>query len=159
MTGLEVFYAALAEKLEHLARMEANLHYTHGRVLSWWRDDRPFSEWSEEQQEILSAFKVRFSELQDHLASAMKLIAQVEGEDTRRFTYVVNYMEQLGILPDMNAWFQARELRNKATHDYSSPDQDKRRHFGDLLACVEGLYQANQAIKSFVEQHYLKRKS
>lgn len=152
-------YIALEEKLGHLARMEANLRYTHGKVLSWWRDEGPFSALSLDQLETLSAFKSRFAELQDHLGSAMKLIADIENEDTRMFTYVINYMEQLDILPSMDTWLQARDLRNKATHDYSAPDEDKLRHFSDLLACTPDIYRTYTSLKLFVEQHYLNRKS
>jgi len=152
-------YAALADKLIHLARMDANLRYTHGKVLTWWRDEGPFSGFSPDQLETLAAFKSRFAELQDHLGSAMKLIAEIENEDTRRFTYVVNYMEQLEIIPSMDAWLDTRELRNKATHDYSAPDEDKLRHFSELLAHTQELYQTYTSMKLFVEHHYLNRKT
>jgi hypothetical protein len=151
-------FAALAEKLAHLARMDANLRYTHGKVLAWWSDERLFSALSPDQLEILSAFKSRFAELQDHLGSAMKLIAEIENEDTRLFTYVINYMEQLEILPSMEAWLKARDLRNKATHDYSAPDEDKLRHFSELLAYTPDLYRTYVSLKAFVEHHYLNRK-
>lgn len=150
-------YAALAEKLRHLERMDANLRYTHAKVQGWWRNDVKFSELSPDQTEVLAAFKSRFAELQDHLGSAMKLIAELENEDTRRFSYVVNYMEQLEIIPSMDDWLRMRDLRNKATHDYSMPDEDKLRHFGDLLAMTPGLYQARAAMKQFVEHNYLNR--
>jgi len=151
-------FDALVEKLAHLDRMEANLRYTHGKVLAWWSDEGSFSGLSPDQLEILSAFKSRFAELQDHLGSAMRLIAEIEGEDTRRFTYVVNYMEQLEIVPSMETWLSARELRNKATHDYSVPDEDKLRHFSALLAYTPDLYQTYASLKLFVERNYLNRK-
>jgi hypothetical protein len=150
-------HAALAEKLSHLERMDANLRYTHGKVLAWWRDEGPFSALSADQLESLSAFKSRFAELQDHLGSAMRLIAEIENEDTRLFTYVINYMEQLEILPSMDSWIEARDLRNKATHDYSAPDEDKLRHFSALLACTPDLYRTYASLKEFVEHHYLNR--
>lgn len=138
--------------------MDANLRYTHAKVLSWWRDDGVFSALTLDQQEVLSAFKSRFAELQDHLGAAMKLIAEIENEDTRLFTYVVNFMEQSGIIPSMDAWLKARELRNKATHDYSVPDEEKVRHFSELLALTPDLYETHASLKTFVEQHYLNRK-
>ena len=150
-------FAALADKLTSRARMEASLRYTHGKVQRWWRAQGPFSALTQDQLEILSAFKARFAELQDHLGSAMKLIAEIENEDTRRFTYVANYMEQLEILPSVATWLNARELRNKATHDYSAPDEEKLRHFNELLALTPQLYETYAALEAFVEQHYLNR--
>ncbi len=156
-SGLDGLFKALTEKLGHLERMVANLRHTHGKVLGWWRDDATFSAWTPDQLEILAAFKSRFAELQDHLGSAMRLIAQIENEDIRMFTYVVNYMEQIGILTDMDVWLEARDLRNQATHDYSASDADKQRHFSALLACTPLFYQTYTSLKSFVEQHYLDR--
>ena len=99
--------APLLEKLEQLRRMRTNLSYSHGKVEAWWSNDLVFSEISAEQRMHLSAFKADFSELQDHLGAAMKLIALIEEENTLQFTYVLNYMEQLGVLPDMESWMDA----------------------------------------------------
>lgn len=147
--------AALAEKLVFLEKMRGHLRYTYDKVTEWWRDDLSLDHLSEDQLLLLAAFKARFAELQDHLSSTMKLIAEVEQEDTRRFTYVVNYMEQLGIVEDMPTWFNVRELRNKATHDYSASDADKTAHFVKLLACVPYLFKTLDALKQFIERSYL----
>jgi hypothetical protein len=151
-------FDALAEKLGHIERMADHLRYSHGKVVSWWREQMPWADLTPDRLEVLAAFKARFAELQDHLGSAMRLIAEIEGEDTRLFTYVVNYMEQLGIVPDMEGWLRVRELRNKATHDYSASDRGRSRHFSELLAMTPDLYRTQEAIKQFVERNYLNRK-
>lgn len=63
----------------------------------------------------------------------MRLVARIEGEDTARFTYVINYMTQFGILDDMENWQAVRELRNAAAHDAAADAAAKIRHFEQLL--------------------------
>ncbi len=146
--------ADLRDKLGLLEKMKNNLTYSCNKVSQWWRVDMPFDGWSDDKSESLAALKGRFAELQDHLASAMKLIALIEGEDTTRFTYVLNYMAQLGILDDMDEWLAIRDLRNAAAHDYSATEADKSLHFHRLLQNSDYLFQTLDSLKRFVATAY-----
>lgn len=150
--------ASLLEKLEQLRRMRRNLAYSQGKVAQWWETAIEFSAITDEQRMHLSAFKADFSELQGHLGAAMRLIALIEEENTQLFTYVLTYMEQLGILSDMDDWLDVRRLRNQAAQDYSSSDQEKRQHFQMLLGQAAYLNQVLSALETFVDKHYLNRK-
>jgi len=148
--------AALHEKMRHLEKMRNHLVYSRGDVAEWWSCDTPFGDWSERQLASLVAFKSRFAELQDHLASAMRMIAAIENEDTRMFSYVINYMEQIGVLEDMLEWQKVRDLRNAATHDYSEEDKIKAQHFECLLQDTTYLLGVFERMKGFVANHYSK---
>lgn len=152
-------FLALGEKRVQLAKMAAHLRFSYDKVAAWLRPDAVFDTFDETQLEALAAFKARFAELQDHLGSAMKLIAEVEEEDTRRFTYVVNYMEQIGIVASLDGWMDARERRNRATHDYASSDAEKLQRFIELHAATPELLKTHAALAAFVERNYLNRKS
>lgn len=84
----------------------------------------------------------------------MKLIATIEGEDTRLFTYVLNYMVQLEIITDMNDWQAVRGLRNTATHDYSESEAAKAKHFDGLLQYTNYLYETEESLANFVARTY-----
>ena len=147
---------ALRDKLKQLQKMRRNLAYSHDKIVGWWRLDASFDGWNDEQLESLAAFKGRFAEFQDHLASAMKLIANIEGEDTRMFTYVLNYMVQLGIIFYVDEWQSLRSLRNMATHDYSESEETKALHFGGLLGHTHYLYETLERLERFVAMAYPK---
>ena len=87
----------------------------------------------------------------------MKFIANIEGEDTRQFTYVLNYMVQLGILTDMDEWLAVRSLRNAATHDCSEPGGVKAMHFDSLLQHTFYLYKTLDSLVSFSAKAYPKK--
>lgn len=150
------FIEALRDKLRQLQKMRRNLAYSHDKIVGWWQIDADFDGWNEEQLESLAAFKGRFAEFQDHLASAMKLIANIEGEDTRMFTYVLNYMVQLGIIAGINEWQALRTLRNTATHDYSESDKTKAAHFYSLLQQTHYLYETLDRMEHFAALNYPK---
>lgn len=145
---------ALREKIDQLQKMRRHLAYSHNKIMGWWQTDANFDGWSDDQLESLAAFKGRFAEFQDHLASAMKFIANIEGEDTRQFTYVLNYMVQLGILHGMDEWLAVRGLRNTATHDYSASEKTKALHFHSLLAHTHYLYDTLDRLERFAATAY-----
>ena len=150
----EELLAPLHEKLRHLEKMRRHLLYSQTEVQSWWKVSDPFDEISDPHLTSLTAFKARFAEMQDHLAAAMRLIANIENEDTRLFSYVLNYMEQIEILDNMAAWQKVRHLRNTATHDYSDAEEVKSQHFEELLQSTPYLLSVFDTIKQFVLTHY-----
>ncbi len=145
---------ALREKLGHLGRMREHLEYSRSKIVVWWRVDQSFDLWSPDQLETLAAFKSRFAEMQDHLASAMKLIAAIEEEPTEAFSYVLNSMVKLGILESDDEWRNIRNLRNAAVHDYSASEQDKALHYHGLLQYTDFLLQVHSDIKGFALRVY-----
>lgn len=145
---------ALREKLGHLGRMRAHLEYSRSKIVAWWRVDQSFDLWSPDQLETLAAFKARFAEMQDHLASAMKLIAAIEEEPTEAFSYVLNSMVKLGLLQSDDEWRDIRNLRNAAVHDYSASEQDKALHYHGLLQHTDFLLQVHSDIKGFAARVY-----
>ena len=145
---------ALRERIAHLEKMRSHLAYSYEKVSAWWRVDQDFDTWDADRLESLAAFKVRFAELQDHLGSAMNLIAKIENENVDRFTYVLNYMVKLAILDSMEEWQAIRDLRNAATHDYSASEAEKALHFHRLLQNEDYLIQTFDSLKRFVAMAY-----
>lgn len=124
--------ALLQAKLAHLARMREYLAYSLGqieRILTApdWRMLTP------DQHESLAAFRVRFSEFQEHLGKAMRAVAIEEEQDIERFGTVLAFMERLGVLDSAEHWKLIRELRNAVNHEYEE-DSARLREFFCLLA-------------------------
>ncbi|MGZ8257386.1 MAG: hypothetical protein ACXWTX_06420 [Gallionella sp.] len=149
---------ALHEKMAHLIKMRGHLEYSRTKIRAWWSVGKNFDEWSDEQLESLAAFKARFCELQDHLASCMKMIAKIENQETTVFTHVLNYMVKLYILDSIEQWQETRALRNTATHDYSASEETKAVHFHTLLAHTDYLLAAMDALQKFAANTYPKNK-
>ena len=67
----------LAKQLTHLKQMRKYLEYSEQRV----QHILPITNWQDlslEQHETLAAFRVRFSEFQEHLGKTMRAIAVEE---------------------------------------------------------------------------------
>lgn len=140
--------------MAQLQKMRRHLAYSHNKIMPWWRVDANFGGWSEAQLESLAAFKGRFAEFQDHLASAMKLIATIEEESTKQFTHVLNYMVELYILENAQEWMEVRDLRNAAIHDYSEPEEVKAVHFHRLLQKTDYLFETLDKLQHFATAAY-----
>ncbi len=84
----------------------------------------------------------------------MNMVANIENQDTRAFTYVLNYMTQMGVLNNIGDWQKIRDLRNAATHDYTEPDAVKAQHFDQLLMQANFLYAVLQKLKQFISLTY-----
>jgi len=81
----------------------------------------PIRDWavlSPEQHESLAAFRVRFSEFQEHLGKTMRAIAIEEEENPEPFGAVLAFMEKLGSLDTTEHWKLIRDLTNSVNHEY-----------------------------------------
>lgn len=105
------------KKIEQLQRMAGYLVWSLDQV----RVFVPIRDWAAltaEQHESLAAFRIRFSEFQEHLGKAMRAVAIEEEENCEPFGAVLAFMEKLGILDSTAHWKLIRELRNAVNHEY-----------------------------------------
>eukprot|EP01034_Spumella_vulgaris_P024150 gene24150-30462_t len=70
-----------------------------------------------DQHETLAAFRIRFSEYQEHMGKTMKAVAVEEEKPSEPFTAVLLYMEKLGCIDSVDRWKDIRELRNGVNHE------------------------------------------
>ena len=87
----------IARQLAHLQRMREYLTYSTQRA----QRILPITNWralSLEQHETIAAFRVRFSEFQEHLGKTMRAVAIGEEVEAERFGSVLAFMEKLGVL-------------------------------------------------------------
>lgn len=118
-------------KLDHLQRMQTYLSWSVDRL----RKIVPIEDWAaltEEQHESLAAFRVRFSEFQEHLGKAMRAVAIEEEVKPEPFGAVLAFMEKLEVLDSVEHWKLIRELRNSVNHDYEE-NVDRLSDFFRLL--------------------------
>lgn len=93
----------IARQLAHLQRMREYLAYSTQRA----QRILPVTNWrtlNAEQHETLAAFRVRFSEYQEHLSKAMRAVAIEEEVEAERFGSVLAFMEKLGVLESAERW-------------------------------------------------------
>ena len=120
-------------KLEHLARMREYLQYSMSQVepillLKDWAGLSP------DQHESLAAFRVRFSEFQEHLGKTMRSVAIEEEQDVDRFGPVLAFMERLKVIDSSDHWKLIRELRNAVNHEY----EDDGARLAEFFALMVG---------------------
>jgi hypothetical protein len=76
---------------------------------------------SKNDRRLLDQFAYRYTRLQDDMgAKLMPAVLRVLGEDIARMSAIDRFarLEQLGWLPDAQAWNVLRHIRNEFTHDY-----------------------------------------
>jgi hypothetical protein len=118
----------ILRKLDHLERMAGYLEWSLGQVKAFV----PIGDWSaltSEQHESLAAFRIRFSEFQEHIGKAMRAVAIEEEENHEPFGAVLAFMEKLGILDATEHWKLIRELRNAVNHE----DEDNPARLSDFF--------------------------
>ena len=141
------------KKIEHLRRMRNYLDYSLEQTLLLM----PISDWHQlkpAHHETLAAFRVRFSEFQEHLGKIMRAIAREEEQSTEPFSFVLLYMEKLGILDTVEHWKMIRELRNAVNHDYEENEQRLSEFFMALTKAAPELYAWFNCIIEFCESSY-----
>lgn len=122
----------LQAKLAHLSKMRDYLAYSL-RQISPLLAHPDWTLLSDGQHESMAAFRVRFSEFQEHLGKAMRAVAIEEEKDVDRFGAVLAFMERLQVLDSAEHWKLIRELRNAVNHEYED-DTPRLAEFFALMA-------------------------
>jgi hypothetical protein len=145
--------ALIRKKLDHLARMREYLAYSLGQI----QQLLPVQDWSgllPDQHESLAAFRVRFSEFQEHMGKTMKAVALEEEKPAEPFTAVLLYMEKLGCLDSVERWKEIRELRNAVNHEYEDDPKTLHAFFEAMLACAPELLRWHDQLQAFCHKTY-----
>jgi len=145
--------AALYAKLDQLGRMAGHLEYSHNKAAAWL-PRATLAGLEPDQLESLAALKGRYSEMQDHLAAAMRLVARIEEVNADAFTYVVNFMEKIGVIPSAADWNEARALRNDAAHAYSEQAEEQGEFFNQVFQKTPFLFETLAALGNFCRRTY-----
>ncbi len=145
--------ALIRKKLEHLARMREYLRYSIGQVeillpITDWQALQP------DQHETLAAFRIRFSEYQEHMGKTMKAIAVEEEKPSEPFTAVLFYMEKLGCIDSVDRWKDIRELRNAVNHEYEDDPSVLHEFFAQMVQSAPELLHWHDQLNAFCNATY-----
>jgi hypothetical protein len=143
----------LAKQLTHLEQMRKYLEYSEQRV----QRILPITNWQDlsfEQHETLAAFRVRFSEFQEHLGKTMRAIAIEEEVEAERFGAILAFMEKLGIIETTERWKLIRELRNAINHEYEEDAERLAQFFLETLQATPELFDYFQRLLTFCADTY-----
>jgi hypothetical protein len=117
----------------------------------------PITNWralSLEQHETLAAFRVRFSEFQEHLGKTMRAVAIEEEVEAERFGSVLAFMEKLGVLESAERWKLIRELRNAVNHEYEEDADRLTQFFTEIVKATPELFGDHQRLLDFCAKAY-----
>jgi hypothetical protein len=145
--------ALIWKKLDHLARMRDYLSYSISQVtallpIADWRALQP------DQHETLAAFRIRFSEYQEHMGKTMKAVAVEEEKTSEPFTAVLLYMEKLGCISSVDRWKDIRELRNAVNHDYEDDPVVLHEFCDQMIQAAPDLLAWHEQLNSFCQATY-----
>ncbi len=143
----------IERQLGHLQRMREYLAYSTQRV----QPILPINNWralSLEQHETLAAFRVRFSEFQEHLGKTMRAVAIEEEIEVERFGSVLAFMEKLGVLESTERWKIIRELRNAVNHEYEEDADRLTQFFTEMVKATPELFEHHQRLLDFCVKAY-----
>jgi hypothetical protein len=145
--------ALIWKKLDHLVRMRDYLSYSIAQVeallpIQNWQALQP------DQHETLAAFRIRFSEYQEHMGKTMKAVAVEEEKPSEPFTAVLLYMEKLGCIDSVDRWKDIRELRNAVNHEYEDDPAVLHEFFEQMIQTAPELLRWHDQLTAFCQNTY-----
>lgn len=143
----------ISKQLTHLLRMREYLEYSFTRC----NDIFPISNWKTpnlEKHEKLAAFRVRFSEFQEHLGKTMRALAIEEEIDVDRFGSVLAFMEKVDVLESAERWKIIREIRNAINHEYEEDEAKLTQFFKEMLKVTPELFDIHLKLVHFCQEAY-----
>ena len=117
----------------------------------------PITDWkalTAENHEALAAFRVRFSEFQEHMGKAMRAVAIEEEKDVEPFTGVLLYMEKLQVIDSAEAWKQLRALRNAINDEYEENPFRLAQFFQTIAGSIPDLLEWDERLRLFCNKNY-----
>jgi hypothetical protein len=102
--------------------------------------------------ERLAAINERFGKLQDLLASTMRHLCALSGENTETFLRVASFCHKAGILSSMEAWQACRSPRNRAAHAYDTDYTETAGHFNAMQAQIGFLTDTVTRLSAYVRE-------
>ena len=145
--------ALIWKKLDHLGRMREYLSYSIAQVAALL----PIQNWQAlqpDQHETLAAFRIRFSEYQEHMGKTRKAIAVEEEKPSEPFTAVLLYMEKLGCIDSVDRWKDIRELRNAVNHEYEDDPSVLHEFFTQMVQSAPELLHWHEQLNAFCKATY-----
>jgi len=130
----------IAGKLRHLRRMRQYLAHSHNNLISRGIVGKPISALTLTESEVLAAFRMRFSEFQEHLGKLLRAIAQEEEVEITGFSDVLAFAEKADILVSADDWKKARDVRNQINHEYEENEQVLAPLIAEMANCVTTLF-------------------
>lgn len=130
----------IAGKLRHLRRMREYLVHSHGNLLAQGIVGKPVLSLTLQESEILAAFRMRFSEFQEHLGKLLRAIAQEEEVEITGFSDVLAFAEKAEILASADDWKKARDVRNQINHEYEENERVIAPLIREMANCVPTLF-------------------
>ena len=143
----------IARQLNHLQRMRHYLEHSYRRCDEIF----PVTNWQEmsmEQHEMLAAFRVRFSEFQEHMGKTMRAVAIEEEVDAERFGSVLAFMEKLGVLDSVERWKMIREIRNSVNREYEEDAVRITEFFSEMFSAMPELFACHDKLFAFCNDAY-----
>ena len=143
----------LHRRLDQLDRMRGYLKYS----LEQLKLLLPIRDWkalTAENHEALAAFRVRFSEFQEHMGKAMRAVALEEEHEVEPFSGVLLYMEKLEVIDSADAWKQLRALRNAINHEYEENPLRLAEFFQTVAASIPSLLEWYDRLRKFCKSTY-----
>ena len=129
----------IAKRIAHLERMRAYLAYSSGRMRAVSIPDKNLQNLTDEDAEILAAFRARFAEYQEHIGKLLKAIALEEGVKVVGMSDVLAFAEKAGIIESERDWREPRDVRNAINHEYEEDAKALSVLVGEMLNLVEPL--------------------
>jgi hypothetical protein len=144
------------KKLEHLARMRADVDHSVGKMcgplLKIQRED--IEGLTPDERETISAFTKRFGDYQEQIGKTMRGIAIEEESAINPFGAILALMEKLDILSSAEKWKEVRELRNQASHEYEDDAAELFQILNNMVENAPFLVGIHTKMQEFVDQNY-----
>ena len=144
----------IANKLAHLEKMRNYLAYSGRRMSGAKIPAKSLTALSDEEAEILAAFRARFSEYQEHVGKLLKSIALEEGVKVVGMSDVLAFAEKAGLLENEQDWKEPRDVRNAINHEYQEDAKVLAVLVAEMLKLVEPLMAMHRRAEQYCYEKF-----
>lgn len=122
----------IKDKLGHLSKMRGYLAYSLSLMIDGNVASKDISNLSDADANTFAAFRMRFSEYQEHIGKLIKAIAIDQDVKIVGRSDLTAFAEKVGILKSEDDWNIPRNIRNDINHSYID-DADELRELTEKM--------------------------
>lgn len=141
-------------KLAQLDKMREYLRYSLHRMQSEKIAFKDMKNLTPQDAEAFAAFRIRFSEYQEHLGKLAGAIAREEGISIIGTSDLASFAEKIGLVETESDWKKPRDIRNAINHEYHEDSRELSELVHEMIGQTDRLFSMHDRAAEFCLQNY-----
>lgn len=144
----------LKNKFDQLGKMSHYLSFVKNEMILNRISDKDIQNLSDQDGVVFAAFRMRFSEFQEHIGKAIRSIAFDQDVEIVGRSDLSAFAEKIGVIDSEDEWNTPRNVRNSINHDYVDDPGDLKELTKKMIDETDTLFLIHKKLLAYFLKTY-----